>query len=354
MRRKTLPLLALVAIAALSLSAQPGRPFLTRYLVSDGPLEASHVDGRLVNAWGLAASATSPWWVANNGSSTSTLYDGDGNPVPLVVSTVGSPTGIVFNGGPGFVITDGVSSGPARFLFAAEGGWIEGWNPAVPPPAPSTSTRIAVDNGPSGAIYKGLAIASTAEGDRLYATDFHNGKVDVFDGAFQPVADPGAFVDPGIPAGFAPFGIQNVNGRIVVTYARQDQEAVDDVRGQGLGFVSVFEPDGTFLARVGTRGRLNAPWGVALAPAGFGEAGGHLLVGNFGDGRINLFEMSDDMRRFTPRGQLRGPDQKPIEIDGLWGIGFGNGAASGPTNALYFAAGPIDEEHGSFGRIDPE
>lgn len=352
MHRNLPRFLALASLAFLAAAAPAGRSYRVDVLVSDGAVEAKALDPLLVNGWGIAAGPTTPWWVSDNETATSTLYDGTGAKVPLVVSVPGAPTGVVFNGGTGFPVSDGTVSAAARFLFASEDGRIFGWSPAVPPPAPSTSAFVVVDRSDRAASYKGLAIASTADGDRIYAADFHNARVDVFDGAFDEVPIPGAFVDPGIPSGFAPFGIQNVSGRIVVTYAKQDEDAEDEIAGQGLGFVSVFDADGTFLARIATRGLLNAPWGVALAPPDFGEFGGDLLVGNFGDGRILAFSTTSDLRRFTPRGVLRGEDHKPIEIDGLWGIGFGNGTASGPTNALYFAAGPDDEEHGSFGRID--
>jgi uncharacterized protein (TIGR03118 family) len=271
------------------------------------------------------------------------------------------------NPGAAFAVTSGGASGAARFIFASEDGTISGWNPGVPPPVPpatrSTVTVVMVDSSPFGASYKGLAIATASSGDRLYATDFHNGKVDVFDGSFAPVALPGAFVDPHLPAGFAPFGIQAVDGTIYVTFAKQDADRGDEVAGPHLGFVSAFSTDGAFLGRIASRGKLNAPWGVALAPVtGFGRASGKLLVGNFGDGRIIAYSLpgaghgEKDVRGHGERdggtgSYLRGP-RGPIAIDGLWGIGFGNGAAAGPVNVLYFAAGPEDEAHGLFGRID--
>jgi uncharacterized protein (TIGR03118 family) len=322
------------------------------YLASDGFVTAPYTVPNLVNAWGLAASATGPWWVADNGTGTSTIYDGSGVPQALVVAVPGDPTGAVFSPGTDFVVSDGSSSGAARFLFASEDGTISGWSSAVPPPAPSHNAFVVVDNSAAGAVYKGLAIASTASGDRLYATDFHNDRVDVFDGSFQAVITPGAFVDRGIPRGYAPFGIRNINGRIFVTYAKQDADRHDDVAGQGFGFVSAFDTDGTFIARVATRGQLNSPWGIALAPPDFGRYGGHLLIGNFGDGNILAYKVTDDMRQFTPAGQLRGRDGKNIVIEGLWAISFGNGAAAGGTNELFFTAGSDHEAHGAFGKVD--
>jgi len=324
-------------------------------LVSDGFIQAPGGDANLVNPWGLAVSGTGLWWVGNNGSDSASIFDGAGIAQPLVVFLPGgaAPTGVAFYSGLNFILSDGTNEGPARFLFAGESGGIFGWGPAVSRPGPTASALLALDRGSSGAVYKGLAVASTDAGDRLYLTDFHNRSIDVFDGAFQPVASAaGAFVDPGLPSDFAPFGIRNIQGRIFVTYAKQDPAAEDDVAGPGLGFVSVFETDGRFVARIGTRGHLNAPWGIALAPAGFGRFGGDLLVGNFGDGKIVAYRLSDDLRRAVPDGVLRGSDRRPIVIDGLWAIQFGNGAMSAPTDTLFFTAGPGAERHGLFGRIE--
>ncbi len=340
---------ALVAATA-SASRRDGDGYVVHNLVSDQAGVADHMDANLVNSWGITASSTSPWWVADNGTNVSTLYDGNGvaqfPPTPLVVSVDGNPTGTVFNGSSGFVVSDGNGhSGPSVFMFATEGGTIRGWNPAVPPPPRSTQSFVVVDRTGEGAVFKGLAIA----GNRLYATDFHNAKVDVFDSSFAPV--PGGFVDPKIPSGYAPFGIQNIGGNIFVTYAKQDSAAHDDVPGQGHGFVDEYSTDGTLIARVAQHGGLDSPWGMAMAPSNFGEASGDLLVGNFGDGMINVFEPKEH-GGFEPKGRLRGSDGKKLAIDGLWGLGFGNGSGSGATNALYFAAGPDHESHGLFGRIE--
>ena len=323
-------------------------------LVSDGTIPAAHTDANLVNAWGLTATASSPWWVANNATGTSTLYNGDGvaqfGTTPLVVSVPNSPTGAVANTTSDFVVSSGGASGRAVFIFATEDGTIRGWNPGVPPPTLSTQTEVAVDNSTAGSVYKGLAIGSVGSSNFLYATDFVNGHIDVFDKTFHAVDMP--FVDPGLPAGYGPFGIQNIGGHLFVTYAKQSG-GNDEVAGQSLGFVDEFETDGTFITRVATRGQLNAPWGLAMAPSNFGRFSGDLLVGNFGDGTINAYAPQTD-GTFAHRGQLRTADRKPVTIDGLWGLGFGNGSGSGATNALYFTAGPDDESHGLFGRIQAQ
>ena len=292
-------------------------------------------------------------WVANNGTATSTLYDGAGNVQSLVVQIPtptadggGNPTGIVFNASTGFAVTSAGVSGASRFIFVTEDGVIAGWAPTVD----GTHAIRAVDNSATtGAIYKGAALSAGGAGQLLYASDFHNGKVDVFDDKFMPAAlPPTAFTDRTLPAGFAPFGIQAINGDIYVTYAQQDADKHDELHGPGLGYVDVYDPNGSLLGRVASRGLLNAPWGVALAPAGFGSLSNSLLIGNFGDGRINAF---DPLLSF-PLGSLRGQNHKPIQIDGLWGIAFGNGFANQPVNTLFFAAGPDDEAHGLYGRID--
>ena len=323
---------------------------LTR-LVSDKPGVAEHLDPNLVNAWGLVAGPATPWWVANNGSNTSTLFDGAGTQIPLVVRVAGAPTGAVFNGGSGFVVTHRGASGPSVFMFANENGKIRGWNPNVPLPAPSTKAFKVVDRSGADAIFKGLAIATTAGGDRLYATDFHNGQVDVWDQNFAPVNVPGAFQDPNLPAGYGPFGIQAIGGNIFVTYAKQDADAEDDVQGPGLGFVDMYSASGTLLERVASQGRLDAPWGLAWAPDGFGEFGGDLLIGNFGDGRINAFKQESD-GDFEFDDTLDRRDGTPMSIDGLWALQFGTGGVAGPTDQLFFTAGPNDERHGLFGRIE--
>jgi len=320
-------------------------------LVSDGFVPADHTDPDLVNPWGIAASPTSPFWVADNGTGVATIYDGNGVKASLVVTIPppaggappSAPTGMVASTGHDFVVTKGSVSGASRFIFATEDGTIAGWAPNVD----ATHAVIAVDNSASGAIYKGLALGGTGAGRFLYATDFHYNRVDVFDGSFHPVTTAGGFSDPRIPSHYAPFGIQNILGNIYVTYAKQDDDAEDDVAGAGFGFVNVFDVNGNLIRRFASRGALNAPWGVALAPADFGRFSNSLLIGNFGDGRISAYDLAT--RDF--KGQLRTGRGEEVEIEGLWGIAFGNGVAAQPPNTLFFAAGPGDEEHGVYGRI---
>jgi uncharacterized protein (TIGR03118 family) len=316
-------------------------------LVSDQQGVAPVTDPNLVNAWGLVAGPATPWWVANNGTGTSTLYDGLGTRFPpppngpLVVAVPGAPTGTVFNGGAGFKVSNGTTDVASKFIFATESGTILGW------PGGVTAAVQAVDSSASGAVYKGLAI----DGDMLYATDFANGRVDVFDSTWKPVSTPGGFRDPFLPRGFAPFGIQQIGGNIFVTFAKQQAGSTDELAGPGLGLVDEFSPGGVWEHRVGSFGGLNAPWGIAMAPAsGFGERHAELLVGNFGDGHINRF-IQLPFGLWLPLGQLRGSDRRPLAIEGLWGIGFGNGAFNAPTTSLYFAAGPGDEQHGLFGTV---
>jgi uncharacterized protein (TIGR03118 family) len=310
-------------------------------LVSDTGIVGTLVGGdqSLVNPWGLAASGSSPWWVANNATETSTLYNlSTGTLVknPLIVSVPGKPTGIVFNPGSGFIVPGKTK---ALFLFATESGTILGW---------PGGTEAFVIPTPPGAVYKGLAFASTSGGDFIYATNFRGGTVDVFNSTFGLV--PGGFSDPTIPAGYAPFGIQNLGGIIFVTYALQDEDKEDDVPGEGHGYVNAFDTTGHLLQRVASQGDLNSPWGLALAPDNFGKFSGDLIVGNFGDGRIHAF-VPRSGAEFDDHGPLHSTHGRPIEIEGLWALAFGNGAGAGPKNTLFFTAGPDDESHGLFGAL---
>ena len=326
-----------------SSSVLPDNTYTVTALTSDGSVRALSVDSRLINPWGLARSPSGPWWVADNGTSATTTYDANGKPLPAMAKMSGAPTGVVYNGSDGFVVTaeDG-TVGPARFLFATEQGTITAWMPGL------SSNAVVVNDASRGAIYKGIALL----GDILYATDFHNGRVDMFDTNFNLInSDTGddAFSDPNMAPGFAPFGIQAIGERIFVTYAMQGPDAEDDVAGPGLGFVNVFDAAGHLISRVASKGALNAPWGIAQAPDSFGGFGGALLIANFGDGRINAY----DAVTFSAIGYMKSDHGMPVAIDGLWGIAFGNDGQAGSSNVLYFTAGPGDEEHGVFGSIAP-
>ena len=329
-------------------------------LVSDQAGKAALTDPDLVNAWGLAASPGtntspgSPLWVADNGSDKATLYAAGSTPnsvskVPLVIDVTGAaPTGQVFNSDPNaFTVSDSQgNSGSSLFLFDTENGTIDGWSPSVGGPSPSMVTEVARNNG-ANAVYKGLAIATVQGKSFLYATNFRSGRVEAYDSTFTPVEMPGGlFVDPGLPAGYGPFGIAEIMGKLYVTFAKQDATLHDDTAGPGHGFVDVFTNNGAFVRRLVTRGALNSPWGLALAPRSFGRFGGDLLVGNFGNGIINVYNATNGawLGRLSQRNGL------PIQIDGLWGLMFGNGNAAG-TNELIFSAGPSHESHGLLGKI---
>ncbi len=328
--------------------SKPDHSYVVTQLVS-GPAS----DPDLVNAWGLTRSPTSPWWVANNGTDSTTLYRGDGSKVavsPGVPARVGlpegAPTGAAFNG----VATDFHGD---NFLFDGESGIIFGWRGAF---GLTGTAEIGNDDHAGDAVYKGLAIGTADVGDGaqqyLYATDFHNGRIDVFDGTFATQTWTGAFNDPKLPKGYAPFGIANLNGTLFVTYAKTQKGSDDERAGQGRGVVDSFATDGTFLGRVATHGQLNAPWGLAWAPDDFGTFSGDLIVGNFGNGKLHAFRW--DGKHWHPDGTLKGSNQKPISIDGLWAIAFGGGvnvANDGQANALYYTAGPDDENGGAFGTI---
>jgi uncharacterized protein (TIGR03118 family) len=330
--------------------------FVATHLVSNvstasNPYNVSNGDPNLVNAWGIAFNPQGFVWVANNGTSTSTLYDGTGVPQSLVVSIPSgaagpaNPTGIVFNGSSAFQVSQSGVSGASAFIFAGESGTISGWSPSVN----ATHAVIAVDGSAQGKIYKGLAISSVGGTPRLYATDFHNGVVDVFDANFAPVVVAGAFVDPNLPAGYAPFGIQAIGSQIFVSYAMQDAQAHDEVDGSGVGAVDVFDTAGNLLQRlIPVGGKLDAPWAIVMSPADFGPFSNDLLVGNFGDGTINVFDPASG----AFLGTLSDANDMPLVIDGLWGLAFGNGINSQPTNTLFYAAGPADEANGVYGRID--
>jgi uncharacterized protein (TIGR03118 family) len=344
-RRRILIALAFVfgvAVVAISpLKAAGPTSFSMVPLVSDQPGVAPVTDPDLVNAWGLTSGPTSPWWVSDNGTNLSTLYNGGGTKQGLVVHVDGGPTGTVFNPTAGFLLPTG---GKALFLFDSEDGKVRAWNGA------QGTTAIVVANLGEGAIYKGLAIADTSAGPRLYAADFHDARVDVFDGSFGHVLNSG-FDDPTLPAGYAPFGIQRIGDRVFVSYAKQDADAKDEVAGQGMGFVDAYDTAGNLLGRVAQHGQLNAPWGLAIAPDSFGQFAGDLLVGNFGDGQINAYEELGN-GHFEHRGELRDSSDKSLTIDGLWALQVSQGGNNGTAGQLFFTAGPDEESHGLFGRIE--
>jgi len=350
-RRAAGVLVALVVTAVFGAAAAGARSSaLVAYnvypLVSDSSaVSAPLTDSALVNGWGLSDTATSPWWITNNKSNNSTLYTGGGSKNPIVVSVPGGPTGTVGNPSTtDFAISQNGVTGAPRFLFDTAAGQILGWTPTVN----ATAAVVAVDDSASGAEFTGLASAD----DRLYAADFHNARVDVFDASYKPLTL--GFTDSGIPKGWAPFGIQALNGNIFVTYAQQDPSREFSVAGGGLGYVDEYSPDGALLARIASKGTkrapLDAPWGLAMAPANFGAYSGDLLVGNFGNGRLSAYALLAN-GKWGYKGQLRVASGKPIALDGLWAIAFGNGTGSGPTNNLYFASGPVGQTHGLFGFV---
>ena len=341
---------ALTAVAipvAASAGASPGQYEQTN-LISDIAGVARITDANLVNPWGQAAGPATPLWVADNGKDVSTLYTGAVNgsiPViaPLVVSIPGgAPTGVVWNATDGFKVTTDKESAPANFIFDSEAGKITAWSRVV------SGTTAQVEHSREHAVYKGLAIASAGRATYLYAANFHAGRIEIYNSRFKRVHLSGHFRDAKIPAGFAPFNVQELAGKLYVTYAKQDAQRHDDVAGPGNGFVDVFDTSGHLLARLVAHGDLNSPWGLALAPASFGAFAGDLLVGNFGDGTIHAY----DPMTGAPKGQLVNTDNNPIQINGLWALRFGNGVF-GARDTLVFTAGIADESHGLLGEISP-
>jgi len=322
-------------------------------LVSNLPGKADKTDPNLVNAWGLSRSSGSPWWAADNGTGVSTLYAGDGTPAALVVkippsdpnvSSAGNPTGTVFNGSTEFEVAPGK---PALFMFVSEDGVISGWNPAVQP----TDAVIKV-NQKTKSIFKGATIATLNGSVRgthnyLYVADFHQGRVEIFDGKFQRTMTLENNFAQNTPAGYSPFNVQNIGGNIYVTYAKQDADKEDEIAGPGLGFVFVYSTTGQLLRKLERGSWLNAPWGVTQAPSDFGPYSHYILVGNFGSGQIAAFDpVTGAFQDF-----MRDAASKPIMIDGLWALSFGNDAAAGPATTLYFSAVPNDEKNGLFGSL---
>ena len=344
-RKKTSLLAPLAALCVLALTLSPlqaANGYKQTNLVSDIPGLATHTDPNLVNPWGISSGPATPFWVSNAGTGTSTLYNTAGVPIPLVVNIPGPgggvpgvPTGQVFN-------SDASAFNGDRFIFASATGTIAGWRGPLGPTA-----EILVNNGAAGAAYLGLAIASTGSGTRLYAADFARNGVDVFDGSGNALTLGGNFADASLPAGYAPFNIENIGGSLFVAYAKQG--VGEEEPGPGLGFVNRFDLEGNLLGRFASNGVLNAPWAITQAPESFGQFGGDILIGNFGDGTINAFDaVTGDLV-----GTLKDSMGNPLVNEGLWGLRFGNGGAGGDPNKLYFAAGIDDEQHGLFGSFTP-
>ena len=338
-------LLTIALAAATPTLAQAQNAYIQKNLVSDIPGLAAVTDTNLVNPWGISFSPTSPFWIADNHSGLSTLYNSTGAVQALVVTIPpptgqpgpASPTGTIANSVPGFW---GTGTAMARFIFSSEDGTISAWSSG-------TAAVLKVDYSTSNAIFKGLANGSVGTSNYLYAADFHNGKVDVFDTNYSQVTLAGNFSDSNLPPGYAPFGIQNINGRLFVTYALQDAGQHDDVGGPGHGFVDVFDTSGNLLQRFASQGALNSPWGVALAPLGFGPFAGDILIGNFGDGFINAYDpVSGEWL-----AALADTNGVPFSEPGLWAIAFGNGHSGGNSQTLYFTAGINDENDGLFGSL---
>jgi uncharacterized protein (TIGR03118 family) len=345
-----------VLFVALASTLGAANNYLVHNLVSDLPDVADHVDTNLVNPWGNGFSGGSPFWIGNNGTGTSTLYDGEGDKIALTVnipgpagsSSPGAVSGVMFNSAsPSFAVAAGK---PAAFLFCTEDGTISGWNSSVN----ATNAQIMVDNSKAGAVYKGCAIGGASTAPMLYAADFVLGRIDVWDGNMNPITNAGAFADTAIPTGFGPFNIQNMGGKLYVAYAKVEAQGIDDVPGAGNGYIAVFDYSGNLQSTLISQGSLNSPWGMAIAPATFGDFAGNLLVSNFGDGTINAFDVTTGVWK-AALSDLMGD---PISIPGIWSINFGNGGKGGDTATLYFTAGisgygaPV-ESHGLLGSIQP-
>jgi len=350
--RLLLPVAVALAAAVLPSAAAPvqAAPKDSRFVqvnaVSDQPGVAPILDPLLVNPWGLALSPTSPVWVANNVSGTATLYRGGGGGTPFAKAALevtvanGAPTGQVFNSTTGFQVPTPLGPRPAVFIFDSQTGDVTGWNPA------NGSTAIVAAHS-DDAIYTGLALLQTAGGSFLLAADFRHARIDVFDSTWNLVDVGSAFTDPGLPTGYAPFNVQVLGGAVYVAYALQGENGEEEVAGHNLGFVDKYTDFGQTVTRIASRGNLNAPWGLAIAPANFGRYAGALLVGNFGDGKIGAYTDSGEYLGF-----LRDADNDVIAIDGLWALQAGTNA-SGGTDAIWFSAGPDDETHGLLGVLRP-
>jgi uncharacterized protein (TIGR03118 family) len=356
-------LISFTAQAADAYTAARDRPALSTVvrqvsLDSDRRGLAGRTDARLVNPWGVAFLERDPIWIADNGSGLATEYNGHGVATGRVITipsppgsakgSTAAPTGVVFNGGRDFVVKQGRASASSLLLFATEDGTIAGWSPRVN----ATHAILVVNNSrlPSasaGAVYKGLALGRLGGRSFLYVANFRAARIDVFDATFRAAHLSGTFHDGRIPAGYAPFNIANQGGELYVTYALQNGEKHDDLAGAGHGFVDVYNTSGHLLRRLVARGRLDSPWGMVVAPRGFGAGGGDLLVGNFGNGRITIY----DRHSGAFRGQLTDTTGHALVNSGLWGLTFGDGSRAAPRTTLYFTAGINDEQHGLFGDL---
>jgi uncharacterized protein (TIGR03118 family) len=347
-RKLYVTVLFLTAVQLAS-AAAPANGYLVHNLVADQPGIADFTDPNLVNPWGFATSATSPFWLTDGGTGLSTVYSSNGTPsatkptVPPSAkgTTPSTPTGIVFNGTGGFLVQGKVPS----FIFVTADGALSAWASAVS----ATQAQLMVDNSGSGAVYYGLAISATTTNAAplLYAANFASGNIDVFDTNFKPVPMPGAFVDASVPAGYAPFNIQNVAGKLYVMYAKQNAAKNFATLGAGLGYVAIFDLSGNLIKHLASNGPLNAPWGVAVAPSTFGTFASDVLIGNFGDGTINAF----DPNTGNALGALQDQNGNTIANPGLWGLIVGNGGSGGDANAVYLLAGGATQKHGVLASI---
>jgi uncharacterized protein (TIGR03118 family) len=345
-----------------------GMSFVDTALVSNKTevvASAATIDANLQNPWGIAVGPGAPFWISDNNDNLTTLYSGTGvnetqgitgsatTGIAIPASAAGvaaNPTGQVFNGGGGFMIPTSSGQETALFIFDGEGGLISAWAQNSGATA-VTAYDDGIVNAGNHAVYKGLAIGTLNGATFLYATDLHNNKVDVFDTNFsKPAAMQGKFVDPNLPAGFAPFGITALNGQLYVTFAKQDSAMHDEIAGAGLGYVDIFDFSGNLVSQFASAGALNAPWGVAIAPAGFGSLQGEVLIGNFGDGTINIFSPNGTSLA-TSKGPLVAGNGQPMTFPGLWALAFGNGDSDKPITTLFYTAGFASQTDGVFGTI---
>jgi uncharacterized protein (TIGR03118 family) len=340
----------LLTAVQLANAAGPANGYIVHNMIADQPGIADFTDPTLINPWGVITNAASPFWVNNAGTGISAVYGANGlpnaNTHPTIPPTAkgtspSTPTGIVANGTGGFLVQGKVPN----FIFVTADGGVSAWASAVS----ATNAQLMVDNSSTGAVYFGLAISATTTNAAplLFAANFASGAIDVFDTNYKPVTLAGAFVDPSVPAGYAPFNIQNVGGKIYVMYAKQNAGKNFAVLGAGLGYVAIFDTSGNLLKHLASNGPLNAPWGVAVAPATFGAFASDILIGNFGDGTINAFDPTSG----AALGALQDQNGNVLSFPGLWGLLLGNGGSGGDANAIYIAAGGATQKHGLFASI---